>query len=88
MRFRRTLYAGAMLMFAAMPLRAEQTETPAPIHHASNESDTRIVCHRETVTGSHLPRTVCTSKRERDQRRAQDRHDLEEVQRASARERN
>ena len=63
-------------------LSAEPVESPAPTE-VSDFSPPKVTCRRETVTGSRLPKKVCTTQAQRDQQREADREALEKVQRGT-----
>lgn len=58
----------------ALPALAEESlpAPPNPAHAKPQPRDTDRVCWQEKPTGSHITKTVCTTRGELEQRRRQD----------------
>lgn len=46
----------------------------------AKDEGSQVVCHREQVTGSHLPKKVCMTKAERERRRKADQQAMQRIQ--------
>ena len=78
------------VMLAAVALLAETTpaatQAPAPVAapaaaaKPAAKADSDIVCHKEAILGSNIPKKVCYSKAEYEENRKETRQNVEHMQ--------
>ena len=71
--------AAALSAPAAAPGAATPTVTPAAAPAQKVNKD-GLVCHTEQILGSRIPKRVCFSPEEAEQRRIQDKENVERMQ--------
>ena len=74
----------AAALLAGEPAAAAPAKADAAKSDASKPDKAKkpaLICHKEVVLGSNLPVRVCQTQAEADQRRADSRDELENVQR-------
>lgn len=83
-RLRFSLFAAACALLSTIAgcASSQQQKNGEPSAVLYNKN--KMVCERESPTGSHIPRTRCFRRQETDQRRAQDQSTVDAIKLGSS----